>query len=477
MLIFINGTERDRVMEENKKSFSGSIGFVLAAAGSAVGLGNLWRFPYLAAKNGGGLFLVTYFVLVLTFGFTLLVSEVAIGRKTKNSPLRAYGSIHPKWKWIGPFAVIVPFMIMPYYCVIGGWVLKYALVYLTGGGMNATSDGYFTGFITAPVQPIILLAVFVFFTSFVIYKGIDKGIERISRILMPVLLLVVTGIAVFALTMSHSDGNVTRTGLEGLKIYLIPDVSGLTAGRFMGVLLDAMGQLFYSISVAMGIMVTYGAYLGDKENLIKSARHIELFDTAVAFLAGVMIIVPLFVVMGRDAMDASGPSLLFISMPEVFSRMGIAGMILGAAFFIMVFFAALTSSISIMEAVVASFIEKFGISRKKATIIEGIIAMIIGTIVCLGYNVLYFEVTLPNGAVGQILDILDYISNYILMPVVAIGTCILVGWIVKPKAIIDEATKNGEWFGRKGMYIVMVRFIAPLLLLILFLQSLGIIRL
>ncbi|MBQ8955933.1 MAG: sodium-dependent transporter, partial [Lachnospiraceae bacterium] len=258
---------------------------------------------------------------------------------------------------------------------------------------------------------------------------------------------------------------------------LIPDVSGLTVGRFMGVLLDAMGQLFYSISVAMGIMVTYGAYLGDKENLIKSARHIELFDTAVAFLAGVMIIVPLFVVMGRDAMDASGPSLLFISMPEVFSRMGIAGMILGAAFFIMVFFAALTSSISIMEAVVASFIEKFGISRKKATIIEGIIAMIIGTIVCLGYNVLYFEVTLPNGAVGQILDILDYISNYILMPVVAIGTCILVGWIVKPKAIIDEATKNGEWFGRKGMYIVMVRFIAPLLLLILFLQSLGIIRL
>ena len=299
---------------EEKKSFSGSVGFVLAAAGSAVGLGNLWRFPYLAAKNGGGLFLVTYLVLVLTFGFTLLVSEVSIGRRTKKSPLRAYGAIHPKWKWIGLFAVIVPFLILPYYCVIGGWVLKYCRVYLTGGGGAAIEDGYFTEFITSPVEPVVFTVIFVFLTALVIYKGIDKGIEKISRILMPILILVVVAISIFALTLSYGEGNTARTGLQGLAVYVIPDVKELTFGNFMRVLLDAMGQLFYSISVAMGIMITYGAYLGDKENIIKSAGNIELFDTAVAFLAGVMIIVPLFVFMGRDAMNASGPSLLFVSI-------------------------------------------------------------------------------------------------------------------------------------------------------------------
>ena len=449
----------------------------MAAAGSAVGLGNLWRFPYLAAKNGGGLFLVIYLVLVLTFGFTLLISEVSIGRKTKKSPLRAYGAIHEKFRWIGLFAVIVPFLILPYYCVIGGWVLKYCLVYLTGGGGAAIEDGYFTGFITSPVEPVILTVVFVLLTSFVIYKGIDKGIEKISRILMPILILVVVAISVFALTLSYGEGDTVRTGFQGLSIYLIPDVKNLTFGKFMSVLLDAMGQLFYSISVAMGIMITYGAYLGDKENIIKSAGRIELFDTAVAFLAGVMIIVPLFVFMGREAMDASGPSLLFISMPQVFSRMGIAGAVLGAVFFIMVFFAALTSSISIMEAVVSSFIDHFGMSRKKATVIEAIIALVIGIFVCLGYNAIYFELKLPNGAVGQLLDVLDYISNYIFMPVVAIGTCILIGWVVKPETVVNEATKNGEKFGRRGMYRVMVKYIAPLLLFLLFLQSLGIIKL
>lgn len=462
-------------MKKKKTSFSGAMGFVLAAAGSAVGLGNLWRFPYLAAKNGGGLFLVVYLVLVVTFGFTLLVSEIAIGRKTKKSPLRAYGELHPGWRWIGKFAVIVPFLIFPYYCVIGGWVMKYALVYLTGNGAAATEDGYFTSFITSPVEPVVLLAVFIAFNSFVIYKGINKGIERISKILMPILVILVMAIAVFALTMHHTDGNITRTGLDGLKVYMVPDLSGITPGSFLKVLLDAMGQLFYSISVAMGIMITYGSYLDDKENLIRSANYIELFDTGVAFLAGIMIIAPIYVVMGREGMDASGPSLLFISMPAVFSKMRTIGGIVGAVFFVMVFFAALTSSISIMEAVVASMIEKFGMSRKKAAILEGVTGLCIGIVVCLGYNVLYFELPMPNGGTGQVLDILDYLSNYILMPVVAIGTCLLIGWVAKPETIVKEATKNGERFGRKGLYILMVKYVTPVLLFILFLRSLGVI--
>ncbi len=459
--------------KKKKGSFSGSVGFVLAAAGSAVGLGNLWRFPYLAAKNGGGLFLITYLFLVLTFGFTLLVSEVAIGRKTKGSPAGAYGMMNPKWKWLGGIAAIVPFLILPYYSVIGGWVLKYALVYLTGQGTAAAQEGFFSGYIVSPVEPVVLLAVFVGLTTVVIYRGINHGIEKISKILMPVLFVVVVALSIFALTIDYSDGSVTRTGLDGLMVYVIPDLKGLTLSSFLGVLVDAMGQLFYSISVAMGIMIAYGSYLSDEDDMLKGVRQIEFCDTFVAFMAGIMIIVPLYVMMGREGMNASGPSLLFISMPGVFVRLGIAGNILGAAFFIMVFVAALTSAISLMEAVVASLMEMFGWTRKRATIVEGALCFLIGLVVCLGYNAFYFEAALPNGSTGQILDILDYISNSILMPVLAIGTCFLVGWVVKPQTVINEVTKNGEKFNRKGLFVVMVRYISPVFLLILLLQSLG----
>lgn len=458
-------------MENKRSTFSGSIGFVLSAAGSAVGLGNLWRFPYLAAQNGGGLFLVVYLILAVTFGFTLLVSEVSIGRKTRKSPIGAYAAMDPKWGWLGFFAVTVPFIILPYYCAIGGWVMKYCTLYLTGQAEAPVSEGFFTGYITGIKEPIIFMAIYVFLTSFVIYRGINKGIEKLSKTLMPVLLIIVIVIAIFSITLSYKDGNTLRTGLDGLKIYLVPDLSGLTLRSFMNVLLDAMGQLFFSISVAMGIMISYGSYFGDKDNLIKSVSQIEFFDTAVAFLAGVMTILPLYVFMGREGMNASGPSLLFISMPKVFASMGSVGGILGALFFVMVFTAALTSSISIMEAVVSSFMEKFHISRKKATVLEGTIAFVIGTFVCLGYNVLYFEMPLPGGSKGQILDILDFASNYFLMPIAAIGTCLLVGWAVKPQVIIDEATKNGESFRNKGLFILMVKFIAPILLTILLVQS------
>ena len=247
-------------MEHPKRnSFTGSIGFVLAAAGSAVGLGNIWRFPYLAAKDGGGLFLVMYILLALTFGFTLLTTEVAIGRKTKQSPLTAYDKIKKGWKPLGVIACIVPIIIMPYYCVIGGWVVKYFLVFLTGEGVQAAEDGYFTGYITSTWEPIVLLIVFLGITAFVVFKGVDKGIESTSRIIMPLLLLLILGISIFSLTLKNTDAEgVTRTGLDGLKIYLIPNLEGLTAKGFFTVLMDAMGQLFYSLSVAMGIMIAYG---------------------------------------------------------------------------------------------------------------------------------------------------------------------------------------------------------------------------
>ena len=471
-------------MEKNEKrgSFTGSLGFVLAAAGSAVGLGNIWRFPYLAAKDGGGIFLLCYLILALTFGFTLLVTEIAIGRKTGQSPLTAYRAIHEKMGWVGNIACLIPMLILPYYCVIGGWVMKYLFVFLTGSGMEAVADGYFGGFITAQWSPIIWFLIFLAATVFVVYKGVDKGIERLSRVLMPILVVLIFGIAIFSLSLHHTDAaGVTRTGLQGFKVYVIPNFEGMTLKQFMVVLTDAMGQLFYSISVAMGIMITYGSYVKKDTDMVKSVNQIEIFDTAVAFLAGLMIIPAVFTFMGTEGMSASGPALMFQALPKVFGEMGpVLGGIVGIVFFLTVAFAALTSSVSILEAVVSSVMDRFGWERKNATIVVSVLALLLGILVCLGYNVLYFEAILPNTPAGknaQILDIMDYLSNYILMPVVSIVTCVFIGWIVKPKTIIGEITRNGEKFGREKLYVVMVKYVTPVLLFLLLLQALGIIRL
>ena len=460
-------------MEKKRSNFSGSIGFVLAAAGSAVGLGNIWRFPYLAAKDGGGVFLLCYVILALTFGFALLTTEIAIGRKTGQSPLTAYGELCRKWKWIGVIACIIPALILPYYSVIGGWILKYLATYMTGNAAAAVADGFFGGFITAQWEPVIWFVVFLGITAVVVFMGVNNGIEAMSKFMMPVLLVLIIAISCFSLTLSHTDANgVTRTGLQGLKIYAVPNFSGMTVGDFVHVLMDAMGQLFYSVSVAMGIMITYGSYVKKETNLVKSVNQIELFDTIVAFLAGLMIVPAVYTFMGAEGMTA-GPSLMFVSLPKIFDAMGGIGFVVAIAFFVMVTVAALTSSISIMEAVVASFMDQFRMERRKATLVVTLLALVMGLLVCFGYNVLYFDLTLPNGSVGQVLDVMDYLSNYILMPVVAIGTCILVGWVVKPKTVIDEVTVGGVKFGREKLYVVMVKFVTPVMLLLLLAQALG----
>lgn len=466
---------------QKRGSFTGSLGFVLAAAGSAVGLGNIWRFPYLAAKDGGGVFLLCYLILALTFGFTLLTTEIAIGRKTGQSPLTAYRQLHPKMGWVGIFACIIPLLILPYYSAIGGWVLKYLATYLTGNAMAAVDSSYFTGFITAQWEPIIWFLIYLAATAFVVYKGVDKGIEKLSKILMPALLVLIVGIAIFSLTLSHTDDSgITRTGLQGLAVYLIPNFDGMTLKQFFVVLTDAMGQLFYSISVAMGIMITYGSYVKKDTNLIKSVNQIEICDTVVAFLAGLTIIPAVFTFMGNDGLANSGPDLMFKALPKVFGEMGpVVGTIVGIAFFVTVAFAALTSSVSILEAIVSSAMDKFRWDRKKACIIITLITLIIGLVVCLGYNLFYFEMILPNTPAGknaQILDILDYASNYVLMPIVSIATCILIGWMVKPKTVINEVTLGGFKFGREKLYVVMVKFVTPVLMLVLLLQALGIIK-
>ena len=398
-------------MEKKRSNFTGSIGFVLAAAGSAVGLGNIWRFPYLAAKGGGGVFILCYVVLALTFGFTLLTTEIAIGRKTGQSPLTAYEQMHKGWGGIGVLACAVPVIILPYYCSIGGWVLKYLSAFLTGHGAQAAEDGYFTGYITQVGQPIIWMLIYVLITAMVVYKGVNKGIEKYSKILMPILFVLIAGISVFSLTLKHTNADgVTRTGMQGLAIYLIPNFRGMTVKSFLSVVMDALGQLFFSISVAMGIMVTYGSYAKKETNLMKSINQIEFFDTLVALLAGLMIIPAVYTFMGTEGMSA-GPGLMFVSLPKVFKAMGAAGVLVGIVFFLMVSFAAVTSSVSVMEAIVSSMMDKFHVSRKKGTILTTLYGMIVGVIVCLGYNKLYFELKLPNGTVAQILDVMDYLEG------------------------------------------------------------------
>ena len=433
------------------------MGFVLAAAGSAVGLGNIWRFPYLAARDGGGLFLLIYIVLAVTFGFTLLITEVAIGRRSQQGPLTAYGYFHKKWAFLGWFSFIVPYIIYPYYCVIGGWVLKYFATYLSFNGKEAIEDGFFGGFITSQWEPIILTAIFALMCFYIVYRGVEKGIEKYSRIIMPALVIMVVFICGYSMFISHTDANgVTRTGLDGAAVYFLPNFEGLTLRRFLMIALDAMGQLFYSLSIAMGIMVAYGSYMKRSVNLGQAVDRIEIFDTLIAVLAGLMIIPAVYVFMGTEGMKA-GPGLMFIALPNVFDSLGVFGTVIGMVFFLMVLFAAIVFNL----ALVFLFYQSREVVRQEAW----------SVVVCLGYNIWYFEYPLPNGAIGQILDIFDYVSNNVLMPVLAILTCILIGWVVSPRLLVGEMRLNGYNFRRKGLYFVMLKFVVPVMLTVLLLTA------
>ena len=455
-------------MKKKSNHFSGQIGFVLAAAGSAVGVGNLWRFPYLAAKDGGGLFLLVYLVLVLTFGFTLLTSDIAIGRRTKKSAIGAYTEMHPKWKFLGVLTFLVPVLIMTYYAVIGGWITKYAVVYLTGQAEAAAQDNYFISFITSPVAPVVFALLFMGVTAFIVYKGVQDGIERVSQYMVPVLLVLVVLIAGYSLTLKHTDeSGQLRTGVEGLLYYLIPHVEGLTIGRFLQILLDAMSQLFFSLSVSMGIMITYGSYVKPNVNLNRAIDQIEIFDTGVALLAGAMIIPAVFVFSGTDGMSA-GTSLMFISLPMVFDSMKF-GTVIGAVFFLLVLFAALTSSIALMETLASVIMDKFKLKRIPATLIIIAICLVVGLLSCLGYGP-WESVTIIG---MQFLDFFDFISNSVLMPIVAVLTCVLIGHVVGTKVVADEVKSGAGSFHREKLHRVMIRWIAPVLLVAILASELA----
>ena len=440
---------------QERSNFSGKVGFVLAAAGSAVGLGNIWRFPYLAAQYGGGSFLLVYLLLAVTFGFALMVTEIAIGRKTGLSAIGAFKALDKRFGFLGLMASLVPIIIFPYYSVIGGWVTKYFAVFAAGGVSDAAQDGFFNGYISQTMGPIGWFSLFLGTTSIVVIFGVEKGIEKISKIMMPILVVLTIVIAVYVCTIDGAK--------EGIIYYLKPNFSDFS----MKTVLAAMGQLFYSMSLAMGIMVTYGSYM-KKENSVESCvTQIELFDTGIAFLAGLMIVPAVFAFSGGDkaALNA-GPGLMFITLPKVFDQMALGGVV-GAAFFIMVLFAALTSAISLMETIVSIFMDRFHFKRLNACLIVTALAFALGIPSSLGFGA-WSHITLGG---YTILDMMDFFSNSILMPIVAFFTCLFVGFIIKPETISDEVKLTNGTFKREKIFIIMVKWVAPWFLIAILITS------
>ena len=442
-------------MSTKRSSFTGKLGFVLAAAGSAVGLGNIWRFPYLAAKYGGGMFLLVYVLLSVTFGFSLMVAEIAIGRKTQTSAIGAFKALDKRFSFVGVIAALIPAIILPYYSVIGGWVMKYLFGFATGQAGEMAQDGYFNGYISQFGEPLFWFALFIGITALIVLFGVQKGIEKVSKFMMPILIVLTLFIAIYAVCTMEG-------AWEGVLYYIKPDLSNFS----LMTVVAAMGQLFYSMSLAMGIMITFGSYMKKDISIETSVKQIEIFDTGVAFLAGLMIIPAVFAYSGGDeGALGQGPGLMFVTLPKIFETMP-GGSIIGAVFFVMVLLAALTSSISLMETVCSIVMDKTRIGRKTCCLIVLLFCLLLGLPSILGYSI-WSEVTILG---KQFLDFFDFMSNSILMPIVALATCILVGYVIKPKAIIEEVSLSGK-FKQKTLFTVMIKYIAPVCILLILISS------
>ncbi len=445
--------------DKKRSSFSGKIGFVLSAAGASVGLGNIWRFPYLAAKYGGGIFLIIYILLALTFGYSMIIAETSIGRMTGKSPVGAFSSFG-KSRWLsfgGWFNAIIPILIVPYYSVIGGWVIKYLVEYIKGNGSLLATDGYFSSFITDGLSTEICFIVFALFTLGIIYAGVRNGIERVSKFMMPVLVVLSVVIAVYS---------VSRPGaLKGVEYFLIPNIKNFS---WMTVV-AAMGQMFYSLSIAMGILITFGSYMKKNISIEDSTRNVEVFDTAIAIMAGLMIIPAVFSFSGGDPDTLqAGPSLMFITIPKVFDSMGL-GTVIGILFFLLVLFAAVTSSIALTESAVSTFEDELGWGRKKATVLVGVIMLLLGSLSSLGYGPLANVKILGM----QFLDFFDFLTNSVMMPIAAIAICLLVSKVIGVKRIEEEVLHGESSFRRKKVFYIMIQYLCPIFAVIILISSIA----
>ena len=442
-----------------RSTFSGKLGFVLSAAGASVGLGNIWRFPYLAAKYGGGIFLLIYILLALTFGYTMIMAETSIGRMTKKSPVGAYASFgRSKWLSFGGWInAVIPLLIVPYYSVIGGWVIKYLVGYLTGNGSALAADGYFSTFISDGFSTEICFMIFAGITLGIIYAGVRNGIERVSKFMMPILVVLSVMIAVYSMTRPGA--------VRGIQYFLVPNLKNFS---WMTVV-TAMGQMFYSLSIAMGILITFGSYMKKDISIEGSAEHVEIFDTAIAIMAGLMIIPAVFAFSGGDPDTLqAGPALMFITIPKVFANMGM-GTFVGVLFFILVLFAALTSSIALTESSVSIIEDELGWSRKKSTLLVAVVMVILGTLSCLGYGPLASVTVIGM----QFLDFFDFMTNSVMMPIAAIATCLLVSRVIGVEKIEEEVTQGGKPFKRKRVFNMMIRRLCPIFAAIILISSVA----
>ena len=451
---------------EKRNTFSGGLGFVLAAAGSAVGLGNIWRFPYLAAKYGGGIFLLVYILLVLTFGYTLMIAENAIGRKSGQSAFDAFRTLNKKWGFLGIIATVIPCIILPYYNVIGGWIIEFFVTYLVGlftqitgiggsgefGAALAAGETYFSDMLASPLRLIITQTVFTLMIVLVLLKGVQKGVEKVSTVLMPVLVILAIIVSVYSITLPGA--------MEGVKYFFIPNFKNFSISG----VLAAMGQMFYSLSLAMGIMITYGSYIPKDSSIEKNVGHIELFDTLIAIIAGLMIIPAVFA-FDKNSLSA-GPGLMFVTLPKVFASMPLSN-IIGVIFFFLVIAAALTSAISIMETIVASVCDHTSLSRKKAVLLVGVLSWLVSCLPALGYNVLSGVRFFGK---FDILDFMDFITNSVLMPICALLTCFFVTFGIGTQLIEEEVLVCGS-FKRKKLFNVMIKYVAPILICAILVSS------
>ena len=445
--------------DNKRSSFSGKLGYVLSAAGASVGLGNIWRFPYLAAKYGGGIFLLIYILLALTFGYTMIMAESALGRMTRKSPVGAFQAFG-KAGWLsagGWINAIIPVLIVPYYSVIGGWVIKYLIEYIRGNGKMLAADGYFSEFISDGVSAELCFILFCLFTLTIIFAGVRNGIERVSKFMMPILIVLSVLIAMYS---------VTRPGaMEGVKYFLVPNVKNFS---WMTVV-AAMGQMFYSLSIAMGILITFGSYMKKETSLEDSTRNVEVFDTAIAIMAGLMIIPAVFAFSGGDPDTLqAGPALMFITIPKVFENMGF-GTVVGILFFLLVLFAAVTSSIALTESAVSTFEDELGWSRRRATVLVGVIMIALGSLSSLGYGPLAGIKIIGM----QFLDFFDFLTNSVMMPIAAMLTSLFVSRIVGMKRMEEEIMQGESTFRRKKIFIVMIKYLCPVFALIILISSVA----
>lgn len=429
------------MMKHTHNQWTSKLGFILATAGAAIGLGNLWKFPYLMGRNGGFTFLIAYLFFICILGIPVMIMEMSLGRKTRHNPVKAYADVHPHAKIVGVFGVLTAFLILSYYSVIGGWILKYFFSYLTT--FNAPAD--FDAFTASPVEPILWHLLFMFLTAAVCLFGI-KGIEKASKFMMPTLFIILLIIIIRSVTLPNAG--------SGLAFIFSPEGKTFNFSSINA----ALGQVFYSLSLCMGITITYGSYLNKKENIPKSCISVASLDTLMALCAGIAIFPAVF---SFGLEPGQGPALIFGTLPKVFSSIG-GGAIFALLFFLLVFFAAITSAIALLEVVVSFTMDNWHWSRKKSVMILAVLIFLIGVPSSLSFGPLA-DFKILN---YSFFDFIGMLTDNLLLPVGGLLMCYFIGWKWHPKYLVEEIEQEGVSFKLKKLWIICIRFITPILIIV-----------